>query len=409
MHPSAAHASLAATLACPEGLVVAGLLSGTSCDGIDVVHARLRLRADGRDVEPPELLGATTVPYEALPQGAALRARLLALLEGRDVSLAAVACAHRDLAQACASALASVEQRSGLRAALLGSHGQTVWHHDGIAAHRAADGERATLQLGDLSTLAARSGRAVVGDFRWADIAAGGEGAPLVALVDHLLFPGIPRPAAILNLGGIANLTILGERDDELLAFDSGPANCVLDTLARELLGAECDRDGAVAARGRVDAALLGRWLDHPYFRLPPPKSTGRDTFSRTWVLGLLAPERHAGVVPAARVPDLFATAVELVARSVGEALARHAPVRSGPLLVAGGGAHNPVLMQALERNCGAVAEASTAGAAARAREGLLFAILAARHVAGIPSTRPGATGARQGAVLGLLAPPPAG
>lgn len=403
-----ATASAATALATPEGLLVAGLLSGTSCDGIDVVLARLRLRPDGVDLEPPQLVCAATMPFEELAGGAALRARLLALIEGRKVSLAELACAHRDLAQAFSAALHAVEARHGLRAGLVGSHGQTIWHHDGDPAYRAPDGQRATLQIGDLSTLAARSGRPVVGDFRWADIAAGGEGAPLVALVDHLLFPDLPRPAAILNLGGIANLTILGEREEELLAFDTGPANCVLDTLARELLGTECDRDGALAAKGRVDPQLLANWLAHPYFRLPPPKSTGRDTFSRTWVASLLEPVRRDGAVPAERVADLFATATELVARSVGEALARYAPARAGALLVAGGGAHNPSLMRALERHCGAIAEASAAGPAARAREGLLFAILAARHACGIPSTRPGATGARLGGVLGLAAPAPA-
>jgi anhydro-N-acetylmuramic acid kinase len=385
-----------------RGLVVAGVLSGTSCDGVDAALCRVRLASDGSDLLPPELLAHATRPFEGLPGGAALRERLLRMIDGRCDSLAEVATAHRDVALCCAAALASIEREADARAALVGSHGQTVWHHDGVPQFAGA-----TLQLGDLSTLAEASGRPVVGDFRWRDLARGGEGAPLVALVDHLIFPALPRPAAILNLGGIANLTLLGREPHELLAFDSGPANCVLDTLARLLLDAECDADGATALRGRVDEALLARWLAHPYFARPAPKSTGRDTFSRAWVEGLVSAER------ATRddAPRLFATAVELVARSVAAALRaavverpRLAP--AGPLVVAGGGVRNPALLAALRRHLGPLVDAGEVGGPARAREGLLFALLAARHVAGIPSTHPGATKARAGGVLGLYAPP---
>ncbi len=390
-------------LRAPRGLVVAGLLSGTSCDGVDLALCRLHLAPGGEDLSPPELLVHATRPFEDLPSGAFLRARLLRMIDGHCDSLAALATAHRDMALACAAALERVEEETGLRAELLGSHGQTVWHHDGIAELRGA-----TLQLGDLSTLAEASGRPVVGDFRWRDLARGGEGAPLVALVDHLIFPALPRPAAILNLGGIANLTLLGRERGELLAFDTGPANCVLDTLARLLLDAPCDANGAAALRGRVDEALLARWLAHPYFARPAPKSTGRDTFSRAWVEGLVAAE-HATRDDA---PRLLATAVELVARTVATALRaalveRPQLVPKGPLVLAGGGVRNPALVAALLRHAGPLVEAGEVGPAARAREGLLFALLAARHVAGIPSTHPGATKARAGGVLGLYAPAP--
>jgi anhydro-N-acetylmuramic acid kinase len=399
---ASARPELLERLRAPRGLLVAGLLSGTSCDGVDVALCRARLGSDEADLEPPELLVHATRPFEELPGGAALRGRLLRLIDGRGDSLAALATAHRDMALACAAALESVERESSLRAELVGSHGQTVWHHDGVPELRGA-----TLQLGDLSTLAERSARPVVGDFRWRDLARGGEGAPLVALVDHLIFPALPRPAAILNLGGIANLTLLGRERGELLAFDSGPANCVLDTLARLLLDAPCDVDGATALRGQVDEALLARWLAHPYFALPAQKSTGRDTFSRAWVEGLVASERATR----ADAPRLFATAVELVARTIADAL-RAALAKQphltpvGPLVVAGGGVRNPALLAALRRQVGPLVDAGDVGPAARAREGLLFALLAARHVAGIPSTHPGATKASAGGVLGLYAPP---
>ncbi|MEY2745705.1 MAG: anhydro-N-acetylmuramic acid kinase [Planctomycetota bacterium] len=399
---ASARPELLERLRAPRGLLVAGLLSGTSCDGVDVALCRARLGSDEADLEPPELLVHATRPFEELPGGAALRGRLLRLIDGRGDSLAALATAHRDMALACAAALESVERESSLRAELVGSHGQTVWHHDGVPELRGA-----TLQLGDLSTLAERSARPVVGDFRWRDLARGGEGAPLVALVDHLIFPALPRPAAILNLGGIANLTLLGRERGELLAFDSGPANCVLDTMARLFLDAPCDVDGATALRGRVDEALLARWLAHPYFALPAPKSTGRDTFSRAWVEGLVASERATR----SDAPRLFATAVELVARTIADALRAAlakqphlAPV--GPLVVAGGGVRNPALLEALRRHVGPLVDAGEVGPAARAREGLLFALLAARHVAGIPSTHPGATKASAGGVLGVYAPP---
>jgi anhydro-N-acetylmuramic acid kinase len=246
--------------------------------------------------------------------------------------------------------------------------------------------------------VAEESGCASVSDFRQRDLAAGGEGAPVSALADGLIFEHVPRPLAILNLGGMANLTLLGEQG-ELLAFDTGPAGSLLDGFARALLGREYDPEGSHAAQGRPDEALVRRWLEHPFFLRPPPRSTGRDTFGAAWVASCL----DAGGRPA----DLLASAAEFVAATIADSLTRHARVRPRELLVAGGGVHHRWLMERIEARCGCpVATTAERGVDPDAREGLVFAVLAARAVLGLASSAPSATGARAGAVLGKISLP---
>jgi anhydro-N-acetylmuramic acid kinase len=372
-----------------EGAVVAGVLSGTSADGIDVALARLVM--DGAELAAPEL-----VCFETLPFAAPLHARLRSVLDGAPCALAESARLSRDLGCAFGSAARALAQREGLALDLVGSHGQTVWHHDGALA-----GDKATLQLGEGDHVAQAAGAPVACDFRQADLAAGGEGAPLSALADGTIFRALPRPTVILNLGGMANLTVLGA-DGSVRGWDTGPANSLLDGLARRFLGQPFDRDGAAAARGRVQAALVERWLEHPYFGLPLPKSTGRDTFGEAWVERCLEEARSLGCVEPA---DLCASAVEFLARTIAQDLARlpeHSAV--GELLVAGGGVHHRPWMQALARLTGRkVCSSRERGIDPDAREGLVFAVLAARCVLGIPSTRREATGAAPGRVLGKL------
>jgi anhydro-N-acetylmuramic acid kinase len=196
----------------------------------------------------------------------------------------------------------------------------------------------------------------------------------------------------------MANLTVLGPRDEDVLAFDTGPAGSLLDGLARRLLGTPFDRDGARAAAGSADAALVAALLEHPFFARPPPKSTGRDTFGERWVGEVAARARGLSR------EDLLASAVELVAASVVLALARFVPHRPARLLVCGGGAENRALVAALARRAGLpVASTAEVGVDPKAREALVFAVLGARCALGIPSTHPGATGARAGRVLGKL------
>ena len=391
--------------------VVAGVLSGTSADGIDVALARLpgaALRADGAGDAPPQVLAFATLGFDealaadasrgAAPGGiapaAGLAARVRAVLDGREVSLRELALLHRDLGRAFGAAARLVARDAGLPLDLVGSHGQTVWHHDG----REPSGP-ATLQLGDGDWAAHAAGAWVASDFRQADVAAGGEGAPISALADAALFPRLPRPAAVLNLGGIANLSVL-RAGEEVAAFDVGPANALLDGLARRLLGRAFDEDGRAAAAGAADEGLLARLSAHPFFAQAPPKSTGRDTFGEAWLDALLAS------APRLAAEDWLATAVELVARSVADALERWTgPV--GELVLAGGGARNGALVRALARRLPVPVRSSAAhGVDPDAREALVFAVLGARTALGVASSSPAATGARRGAVLGKLSAP---
>ncbi|MCB9915865.1 MAG: anhydro-N-acetylmuramic acid kinase [Planctomycetes bacterium] len=256
--------------------VVAGVLSGTSADGVDVVLARPAV-GDGH-VTAIEALAFETRPFQA-----ELGARVRAALGGAPLDARGVTLLSRDLGRAFGAAARALAEASGLELDLVGSHGQTVWHHD----DREPSGP-ASLQLGDGDWVAEAAGATVVSDFRQRDLAAGGLGAPLSALADDAVFAAAPRPTAVLNLGGVANLSWLPARG-EPLAFDTGPAGALLDGLARRLLDAPCDRDGAAALRGRARPELVERWLAHPFFGAPPPKSTGRDTFGAAWLDGLLA------------------------------------------------------------------------------------------------------------------------
>lgn len=376
-----------------EGAVVVGVLSGTSADGIDVAITRMRAR-DGA-LLPPRVLAFEVQPYPPL-----VRERVRALLDGAAIGLAEVARLERDLGRVFGRAARALAEREGLSIDLVASHGQTVWHHDGREPTGAA-----TLQLGDGDFVAEEAGAAVASDFRMRDIAAGGEGAPVSALADPILFARAPRPACVLNLGGMANLTVLGAREADVLAFDTGPANALLDGLARALLEAPCDRDGAAAARGRVDQELVARLLDDPFFEKPPPKSTGRDTFGAPFVAQFVALARAAGVEASA---DVLATATAFVAQSIALALERFVAPAPREILVAGGGVHNRALMRALAAHARArVASSAECGIDPDAREALVFAVLGAALALEIPLSHPGATGARPGRVLGKLSPAP--
>ncbi|MDA0948421.1 MAG: anhydro-N-acetylmuramic acid kinase, partial [Planctomycetota bacterium] len=313
----------------PEGLRVAGVLSGTSADGVDVGLVRLRRSTGGW--EPPELDAFRTVPFEE-----GLGQRVRGLLEGGGAGVRELALLHRDLGLAFGSAVREVAGAAGWTPDLVASHGQTVWHHDG-----AEPTGPASLQLGDPSRIAETAGCPVAADFRAADLAAGGEGAPVSAYADDVVFAGVPRPLCILNLGGIANLTWLGE--DGALAFDTGPAGALLDGLARARLGEPMDREGAAAAAGAVREEVVARILDHPFVGAEPPCSTGRDAFGSTWLGALLAD------LEAVPTPDLLASAAEAVARHAVGGL-RWLPEPPRELLVAGGGVHPPGVMAALER-----------------------------------------------------------
>jgi anhydro-N-acetylmuramic acid kinase len=379
-----------------EGACVAGVLSGTSGDGINVVLARMSVR-DGR-VAQPALIASQT---HAFPAPLALRVR--AVLDGEPASLRTFALLHRDLGRAFGRAARDAARERNVDLDLVGSHGQTVWHHDGDEADGAA-----TLQAGDGDFVCAAAGCIVASDFRQSDIAAGGEGAPVSALADDVIFADARRPCAILNLGGIGNLTLLGAEPDEVLAFDTGPANSLLDGIARHLLQRPFDAGGEHALRGRADERFVRELGEHPFLAKPPPRSTGRDTFGEPWVRGVIDRARSLGMIDRPDgVDDLLASAVEFVAACVAHSLSDHGPSRTNELIVAGGGARNRALIAAIERRTGARATPSDElGVPIEAREGLVFAVLAARCALGLPSTHPGATGAARGRVLGKISQP---
>ncbi|MGQ9367778.1 anhydro-N-acetylmuramic acid kinase [Azospirillum sp. ST 5-10] len=338
---------------------VIGLMSGTSMDGIDAAL----LRTDGEDrVEPAAFL---TIPY-----GDGFRGRLRSCLGGKGP----VVEVERELTEKHADAVARLLDRAGVSAAaveLVGFHGHTILH---------APYERRTWQLGNGALLARLTGIAVVDDFRTADVASGGEGAPLAPLFHRALASGLERPLAVLNLGGVGNLTWIGA-DEAVIACDTGPGNALLDDWVLARRGERYDAGGALAAGGRVDEAALTALLDHPYFARPAPKSLDRDAFDAAPVQGLS---------PADGAATLTAFTAASVARAL--ALLPQAPRR---WLVTGGGRHNATLMAMLRRRLEVPVEPVEAvGWDGDALEAQAFGYLAVRSRLGLPLSLPTTTGA---------------
>ena len=376
--------------------VVAGVMSGTSADGIDVALTRFEPSRRGR------LGGVRPLVFRTLAFDAALARRVRRVLDGEPTDLRACAPLSRDLGRAFGRAARELAEAEGFEIELVGSHGQTVWHHDGVG-----EGGPASLQLGDGDFVCEAARCACVSDFRQRDMACGGEGAPIAALADDLLFADLPRPAAVLNLGGISNLTLLSAPGAEPVSFDVGPAGALLDGLARRLLGRPFDRGGERAARGSADPRLRGELLRHPFLERAPPKSTGRDTFGEAWVDQVVERARALGVLaPGGEPNDLLATAADFVARCVSDALERHAPLNLKWLVACGGGAHHAPVLDALASSSPApLARGDDFGVPVDAREALAFAVLAARCILGEPVTSPSATGAAPGRTLGKISP----
>jgi anhydro-N-acetylmuramic acid kinase len=357
-----------------------GLMSGTSTDGIDGVLADLgsghmRIRATA-----------------SLPLPASLRDEFLALNAPGPDEIVRAARAANALADCYADVVRALLERSELPAShvrAIGAHGQTVRH---------APESGYTLQINAPARLAEHTGIAVVADFRSRDVAAGGQGAPLVPAF-HAAHFGCGAGRAVLNLGGIANLTVL---TDPVRGFDTGPANMLMDAWAQLHLGQPYDRDGAWAASGHCHAGLLQALRAEPWFSLPPPKSTGRDLFSLAWLRA-----RLDALTPASRPSpaDVQATLLQLTATTIAEAVRQHAPeVRE--VLVCGGGALNPALMQALAQALPCpLATTEAHGVPVQSVEALAFAWLAQAHLHGLAACLPAVTGARHPTIAGCLYP----
>ena len=363
-----------------------GLISGTSADSID---AALVSFAGGT----PQVKATYAHPWSA-----SLRERMLALMqEEATLDLDAFGRLDVEIAHCFAEAALQLLQQSGTPARsvrAIGSHGQTM-------RHRPGGDYPFTLQLGDASVIAERCRIDVVADFRRADIAAGGQGAPLLPALHAMLLAREGHSRVVLNLGGIANITVLDAHGD-VLGFDTGPANGLLDAWCLRHRGEAFDRDGAFAASGTVDIPLLEALLADPYFALAPPKSTGREHFHLSW----LATHPHlANLSPA----DVQATLLELTARSVSEAITRQTPP-SADVLVCGGGTHNHRLMQRLAELLAPRVVSSTAahGIDPDFLEATAFAWLARQRLLGLPGNLPAVTGARGARVLGAIYSAPA-
>ncbi len=334
-----------------------GLMSGTSIDGIDAAA----LETDGVGVVMPH--GALTLPYEPV-----LRERIRSVLGGRGDLVVVEA----QLTEAHARAVEMLISRYGLQgASLIGFHGHTVLHRPW---------ERRTWQIGDGALLARLTGLDVVNDFRSADVASGGQGAPFVPLFHRAMAAGLERPLAIVNIGGVANVTWLGRNDDDILAFDTGPGNALLDDWALRHLGRPVDDNGALARGGAVDERHVAVFLAHPFFAALPPKSLDRDDFAR-FVPRHLSPADGAATLAAMTVAGIAAAR-------------RHFPQPVARWLVTGGGRRNPVLMAMLAARLDApVAAVETAGWDGDALEAQAFAYLAVRSVKGLPLSLPQTTG----------------
>ncbi|WP_153397028.1 anhydro-N-acetylmuramic acid kinase [Ornithinicoccus halotolerans] len=381
-------------------MIVLALSSGTSVDGIDVAAADLELTGDRVLLTP---LG-----YHEQPWSSALQEEVLAALPPAGTSLEQVCRLDTELGQELGQAARAAVDR--LRAGgqgepeLVVSHGQTLYHWVEPGSTERAGQVRGTLQLGQPAWIAEATGLPVVSDVRTADVAAGGQGAPLASTLDALLLGDLTDrgPAAALNLGGIGNVTVVGAPGTPV-AFDTGPANALLDAAVRLVTdGVEhVDRDGALAAAGTVDQALLQQLLAHPYYRRQPPKSTGKENFHGGYLQEQLAAHTRGSTLTG---PDLLATLVELTARTVAAALDRY---RVTQVLASGGGTRNPVLMARLAHHLGPARLGTTdeVGLDPHAKEAYLFALLGFLTWNGLPGTLPGCTGAGAPRVAGRITP----
>ena len=393
-----------------KDMVVAGVMSGTSADGINVALLRMRGRVARAHTSQAhtsfDLLGHAEYPYAKK-----VRAAVLAAMNAPSASVADLARLNFLLGELYADAVLATERKFRRKAHLVGCHGQTLYHQ---GEPQAFLGRKiaATWQTGEAAIVAARVGVPVVFDFRPADMAAGGKGAPLVPFLDYMLFRD-PRIGRIVqNIGGIANLTAIpaGSATGDVIAFDTGPGNMVIDAVTEKLFGRPFDRNGRIAASGEVLNRVIDETLRQPFFRKSPPKTAGREEFGRAFVLNFLA---NCG---RSNKQDAVATATALTAKSIADAVRRF--VISQPaqrqafqeMIISGGGARNSTLVRML------TAELATLGLRLRssdefglpsaAKEAAAFAILAHETWHQRPSNIPTATGAKRAAVLGKISYP---
>ncbi|PYX31320.1 MAG: anhydro-N-acetylmuramic acid kinase [Acidobacteria bacterium] len=413
-------------------MIVAGVMSGTSADGINVALVRIGEPAESGSRDASGVTSGSggkecpshtirLVAHAEYPYPARVRSEVLAAMNASRASVADLARLNFLLGELYADAVLATQRRFKSKADLIGCHGQTLYHQ-GEAARFLGRSVAATWQTGEAAVIAARVGVPVVSDFRPADMAAGGKGAPLVPYLDYLLF-GDPQVGRIVqNIGGIANLTAIpaGADASDVVAFDTGPGNMVIDAVTEKLFGKPFDRSGKIAASGRVLEPVLQRLLRRPFFRKPPPKAAGREQFGREFVGEFLRNCRGA------RKQDVVATATALTAKSIADAVGRFllkgiaTPRRSAAnarpgaavptfqeMIVSGGGVRNAALVKMLSNEVTPLGVqirfSDEFGLPSEAKEAVAFAVLAYETWHRRPANVPSATGAKRGAVLGKI------
>lgn len=388
-------------------MVVAGVMSGTSADGVDVALCRISPGRDEEGVPRVKLLGHVGFGYSK-----AVRAVVLAAMNAEVISVAELSRLNWRLGEIYADCVEKAAAKFGVKVGLVGCHGQTVYHQ-GTASQFLASDVRCTWQMGEASVIAERLRVPVVSDFRPADMAAGGQGAPLVPMLDYVMFRSAKVNRVLQNLGGIGNLTAIpaGAGVDSVMAFDTGPGNMVIDGCMERLYGRSFDRGGAVARRGKVIPGVMERILEGEYFSALPPKSCGREEFGAAFVAEFISRCKAAGPSNA----DVLATATALTAESVVEGYRRFvwahlgtaAPLARTEFVVAGGGAKNAALIgmlrEGLEPLGVRVRLMEELGVPGQAKEGVAFALLAWLTWFGLAGNVPSATGAQRAVVLGKV------
>ncbi|MGA7794169.1 MAG: anhydro-N-acetylmuramic acid kinase [Candidatus Acidiferrales bacterium] len=380
-----------------RGTLALGIMSGTSADGIDVALARM----SGRK--------ASLEDFAAFPFPRQVQKTILKLGEGRPVTTGEISQLNFLLGELFAGAALAACKKFRVTPAqidAIGSHGQTIFHQ-GTPTRFNGQSVASTLQIGEPSVIAARTGITTVGDFRPADMAAGGQGAPLVPFVDFLLYRHRQIGRVALNIGGIANVTVIpaGARLEDVFAFDTGPGNMVIDALVRHFTHGRkgFDRSAEMAAKGNLLSGLLQTLLRDRYFSKLPPKTAGREQYGERYLRALLSHREARSADP----EDVIRTATILTALSILDAFHRFvAPkVKIGELIVSGGGAHNPLIMAQLESGLSGVRvrEAGELGVSGDAKEAFAFAVLAYETLHKRPANVPGATGAKKAVVLGKI------
>jgi anhydro-N-acetylmuramic acid kinase len=398
-------------------MIIAGVMSGTSADGINVALVRVADGVNKRGRGRPRHAAIELLCHAEFSYPKNVRKAVLAAMNAERASVADLARLNFLLAELYAEAVAATQRKFRLKAALVGCHGQTLYHQ-GEPAKFLGRQIAATWQTGEAAILAERLRIPVISDFRPADIAAGGKGAPLVPFLDYMLYRDEKIGRVVQNIGGIANLTAIpaGASSDQIIAFDTGPGNMVMDALTERLFGRPYDRDGKIAASGTIVAPIIARLMRQPFFLRKPPKTAGREEFGREFVTEFF---KLCGKTDK---PNIVATATALTARSIADALRRfvlrstthdrtsHKDGAYKELIISGGGAKNPTLMAMLANELKTLGlqlrSSDEFGLPAEAKEAAAFALLAYETWNRRPSNMPSATGAKRAVVLGKISYP---